>query len=211
MQTGITDRQAARRPPRRLLDRQGPEQGLPCQGAGLQQVLIAARKNDFTAVLACLGPYIDDMVGNRDDIRIMFHHKDCIALVTQLLQQVIHPVDIPGMHSCTGFVKNISHSGQAAAHIPDKLQALRLPAGQRRSFTVQVEIGQADFNHPVQPLYESLHQQINCRLRDFCQDLPQLCQLHPAHVRNGKSVYPAVQGSRIQPLAVTVVTFCLSD
>ena len=137
----------------------------------------------------------------------MLHHKHRISLVAELPQQLVHTVDVAGMHPGAGLIEDIGHPGQAAAHIPDQLQPLRLSAGQRRRFTVQVEIGQSDPDHPVQSLDKRLHQQGYRRVCDLRQHPAQLRQLQPTHIRDRIAGDLAAQRRLVQPFSMAVRAF----
>ena len=67
-----------------------------------------------------------------------------------------------------------------------------------------MQVGQADLNHPVQALNQSIHQNVHRRIVYLRQDLPEPGQFHAAEVRDGITVYPAAEGGRVQPLPVAV-------
>ncbi|MNI74813.1 hypothetical protein D3C73_1309220 [compost metagenome] len=69
------------------------------------------------------------MIRNLDDIGVMLDDDYGIAFITQLLQQLIQPVHVPGMQADTGLVKNISNIHQAAAQMLHHLDPLRLASG----------------------------------------------------------------------------------
>ncbi|MPN43825.1 hypothetical protein SDC9_191386 [bioreactor metagenome] len=69
--------------------------------------------------MPCLRPHVDYMIRNRDHILVMLDYKNGIPLVPKFLKQVIHTVDIPGMHPSAWLVKDIGHPGQTASHVPD--------------------------------------------------------------------------------------------
>ena len=98
------------------------------------------------------------MVGDGDHVLVVLHHQNRVALVPELPQQVVHAVNVTGVHPGAGFVEDIGHACQAAAHVPHQLESLGLAAGEGRCIPVQMEIGQANLNHPVQPFDDGLHQ-----------------------------------------------------
>jgi hypothetical protein len=83
---------------------------------------------------------IDHVIGHLNHVGVMLDHQDGIALVTQLLQQLIQAVDIARVHPDAGFVKDVQDIHQAAAQMLDHLDALRLTAGQRIGFAVEAEV-----------------------------------------------------------------------
>ena len=180
VETGSPDRQASRSLPRRLLDGQYLPHCLSCQGIGQKQLRIAARKYNFSSVLSGPRSHVNHMVGNGNHILVMLHHQNRVAFVPELPQQIVHPVNVPGMHSGTWFIKDIGQAGQAAAHVPDQLQALGFAAGKGGRFTVQVKVGKAYFNQPVQTFDDGLHQDVHPLVGNPSQNFPKSGQLHAA-------------------------------
>jgi hypothetical protein len=74
--------------------------------------------------------HVDNVVGDRHQVRVMFHHQQRIALVAQSLEQLGQPVDIAGMQTHRRFVEHINHLGQARPQVPDHLDPLRFASGQ---------------------------------------------------------------------------------
>ena len=211
MQAGPAHGKTAGRAARVLLDRQGLPHGISRQGAGFQQILKAARKHDLAPVLPGPRPHVDHIIRDGNHIPVVLHHKNRVPFVPQLPQQIVHAVDVPRVHPRAGLVKNIGQSGQTAAHVPDQLQPLGLPAGQGRRLPVQMQVGQTDRDHPVQPLRQSLHQHVHRRVCDLQQNLAEPGQLHLTHVRDGIAVYLTAQSRPVQPLPMALRTLHPGD
>src|SRR5688500_10701483 len=60
-----------------------------CQGIGVEEVGKAAFVDNRTTATSGVGANIDNMIGDFDDIGVMFNYKNGITLVTQLLQQLV--------------------------------------------------------------------------------------------------------------------------
>src|SRR5215216_5999211 len=60
-----------------------------CQGIGVEEVIKAAFVDNRTATTSGVGANIDNMIGDFDDIGVVFNYKNGIPLVTQLLQQFV--------------------------------------------------------------------------------------------------------------------------
>jgi hypothetical protein len=95
----------------------------------VEQISKAALIDNMAAAVACVRTHVDNMIRYFDHITVMFDHNHRIALVAQLLQQLIQTVDITRMHPDTGFVKDVHHIHEAAAQVLDHFDALRFTAG----------------------------------------------------------------------------------
>src|SRR5215472_12422278 len=55
---------------------------------------------------------VDDVVGDRDRLRLVLHDEYRVALVAQLPQQVVHPLDVVGVQADGGLVEDVSDVGE---------------------------------------------------------------------------------------------------
>ena len=94
-------------------------------------------KHDFAAGRAGAGAEIDDVVGDRDRLRLVLHDEHRVALVPQLQQQVVHPLDVMRVQADRGLVEDVGDVGERRAEVADHLGALRLAPGQRARRPVQ--------------------------------------------------------------------------
>jgi len=74
------------------------------------------------------GAEVDDMLGDRDRLRLVLHDQHGVALVAQLQQQVVHPLDVVGVQPDRRLVEDIGDVGERGPEVPDHLGALRLAA-----------------------------------------------------------------------------------
>jgi hypothetical protein len=58
------------------------------------------------------GHEVDDVVGDRDRLRLVLHDEDRVALVPQLEQQVVHPLDVVGVQADGGLVEDVGDVGE---------------------------------------------------------------------------------------------------
>ena len=58
------------------------------------------------------GAEVDDVVGDRDRLRIVLHDEHGVALVPQPQQQVIHPLDIVRVQARGGLVEDVRDVGE---------------------------------------------------------------------------------------------------
>ena len=88
-------------------------------------------KHDLAAGRAGAGAEVDDVVGDRDRLRLVLHDEHRVALVAQLQQQVVHPLDVVRVQPDRRLVEDVGDVGERRAEVADHLGALRLAAGQR--------------------------------------------------------------------------------
>jgi len=71
---------------------------------------------------------VDDVVGDRDRLRLVLYNEHRVALVPQQEQQVVHPLDVMGVQANGGLVEDVGHVRERGAEVADHLDALRLAA-----------------------------------------------------------------------------------
>ena len=69
------------------------------EGAAGPQPLDGALEADGAARRAGAGAEVDDVVGDRDGLRLVLHDEHRVALVPQPQQQVVHPLDVMGVQA----------------------------------------------------------------------------------------------------------------
>ena len=50
---------------------------------------------------------IDDVVGDRDHLRLVLDHEDGVALVAEPQQEVVHPLDVVGVQPDCRLVEDV--------------------------------------------------------------------------------------------------------
>src|SRR5262249_50262726 len=63
------------------------------------QAVDRIREAQSAALCTRAGAEVDDMVSNRDHLRLVLHHEYGVALVPQLHQQPVHPLDVVWMQA----------------------------------------------------------------------------------------------------------------
>ena len=106
-------------------------------GVAPPQPVDAALEADRAAVGAGAGPEVDDVVGDRDRLGLVLDDQHGVALVAQLEQQVVHPLDVVGVQADRGLVEDVGDVGERRAEVADHLGPLRLSPGQRAGGPVQ--------------------------------------------------------------------------
>ena len=87
---------------------------------------------------------VDDMVGRRDGVVIVFDNKDRVAEVAQAFKGGDEAFVVALVKSDTGFVEHVEDTGQAAADLRGQADALGLAAGKGAAFTIQGEVVESD-------------------------------------------------------------------
>src|SRR5207248_1076241 len=98
------------------------------EGAAGPEPLDGPLEADGAARRTGAGAEVNDMVGDRDRLRLMLHDEHRIALVPQPQQQVVHPLDVMGVQAGGGLVEDIGNVRERRAEVPEHLDALRLPS-----------------------------------------------------------------------------------
>ncbi len=102
---------------------------LPSQGAAGAQAVHGAREDDLTTVVAGPQAEIDYVISDRDLLRLVLDHQHGVAFVTQLPQQVVHPLDVVRVEPDRRLVEHIGDIGERGSEVPNHLDALSLTTG----------------------------------------------------------------------------------
>jgi hypothetical protein len=128
-----------------------PEMAAGERAAG-PQLLDYALEDDLAARGARARAEVDDVVRDRDHLRLVLHHEHRVALVAQAKQQVVHPLDVVRVQADRRLVEDIGHVGKRRPELPDHFGSLRLAAGERARLAIEAEVTQADLHEGVQRL-----------------------------------------------------------
>ena len=96
------------------------------------------------------GPEVDDVVGDRDRLGLVLDDEHGVALVAQLQQQLVHPLDVVRVQPDRRLVEDVGDVGERRPEVPDHLGALRLAAGQRAGRAVERQVAEADLDERVE-------------------------------------------------------------
>ena len=88
-------------------------------------------KHDLAAAGAGARAEVDDVVGDRDRLRLVLDDEHGVALVPQLQQQVVHPLDVVRVQPDRRLVEHVGDVGERRPEVADHLGALGLAARQR--------------------------------------------------------------------------------
>ena len=154
---------AGRRAHRRL--QRGPVVEVPPgERAAGPQPLDGALEHHLAAGGAGAGAEVDDVVGDRDRLRLVLDDQHGVALVAQLQQQLVHPLDVVRVQADRRLVEDVGDVGERRAEVADHLGALRLAARQRARRPVEREVAEPDLDERVERLPQRRQQRRDRRL-----------------------------------------------
>ena len=116
----------------------------PVDGVAGPQPLDGALEADRATARAGAGTEVDDVVGDGDRLRLVLDDEHGVALVPQLQQQVVHPLDVVRVQADRGLVEDVGDVGERRAEVADHLRALRLAPGQGPRRPVEAQVAQPD-------------------------------------------------------------------
>ena len=148
------DLQRAGRRPDRVLERCSLVEMTAGQAVGRLQPLDGPLEADGPAAGARPGTEVDDVIGDLDRLRLVLDDEHRVALVAQLEQEVVHPLDVVRVQADRGLVEDVGDVRQRGPDVPDHLRALSLSPGQRAGRAVQREVAQADLDERVEEMQQ---------------------------------------------------------
>ncbi len=196
------DLERAGRRPDRVLERRPVVEVTAGEGVGRLQPLDRPLEADRAAAGARPGAEVDDVVGDHDRLRLVLDDEHGVALVAQLEEQVVHPLDVVRVQADRRLVEDVGDVGQRGPDVPDHLGALRLSPGQRARRAVEREVAEADLDERVEEVQQVGDQRRHALVVDAAQPLGRVGDLHGAHVGDAEAV--DLRGARrlVEPGAV---------
>ena len=82
----------------------------------------------LAAVPSGSGAEVDDVVGSRHRLIVMFHHEEGIPLATECFQGVEELVVVAGVQANGGFVEDVEDAPQIGSELSGQTDALSLTA-----------------------------------------------------------------------------------
>ena len=161
----------------------GPIVQVPAgEGAAGPQPLDGALEHHLAALGAGARAEVDHVVGDLDRLRLVLHDQHRVALVPELQEQVVHPLDVVGVQPDRRLVEDVRDVGERRAEVADHLRALGLAARQRARRPVEAEVAQPDLHERVKGVPQRAEQRRHRRLVELCHPLRQVADLHRADV-----------------------------
>ena len=174
--------QRAGRLAHRLLERGPVVEVAAGDGVALAQPVDGALEADRAALRAGAGTEVDDVVGDRDRLRLVLDDEHGVALVAQLQQQLVHPLDVVRVQADRRLVEDVGDVGERRPEVADHLGALRLSAGQRARRPVEREVAEPDLRERVEQVLQPGEQRRHRRLVERPDPVGQVADLHRAEV-----------------------------
>ena len=178
----------------------------PGERAARPQPVDGALEDHLAAGGAGAGAEVDDVVGDRDHLRLVLDHEDGVALVAQPQQQVVHPLDVVGVQPDRRLVEDVGHVGERRPEVADHLGALRLTARQRAGRPVEAEVAQPDLHERVERVPQRRQQRRDGRLLQTAHPLGQVVDLHRAGVGDVDPLDLRGPGGLVEPGAAALGT-----
>ena len=201
---GATDLQRAGRRPHRLLEGGAVVEMTAGDGVAGAKALDGALVADGAAGLAGTGAEVDDVVGDRDRLRLVLDDEHRVALVPQPHEQVVHPLDVMRVQPDRRLVEHIGDVGQRGAEVADHLGALRLSARERARRAVEREVAQPDLHERVDEVLQAAQQRRHRRLVETPQPVAEVVDLHRADVGDVLPLDLRRPSRFVQPAAVAL-------
>jgi hypothetical protein len=144
------------------------------------------------------------VVGDCDRLGLVLHDEHRVALVPQLQQQAVHPLDVMGVQADRGFVEDVGDVRERRAEVADHLGALCLATRQRARRPVEREVAQPDLGEGVEEVLQPGEQRGDRRLVEAPDPVGQGADLHRADVGDGLPLDLRGPGLVAEPRAVAI-------
>ncbi len=198
---GTPHLEATRRPAHHRPERCPVIQVAPGEGSARTQSLDRPLEGDRATRSARSGPQVDDVVSDRDDLRLVLHHEHGVALVAEPQQQPVHALDVVGMEPDRGLVEHVRDIGQRRAQMPDHPGALRLTSRQGAGRSLEAQVPQPDLDERVERLPERRQQRRDRWLVQAPHPFRQVADLHRARIGDVDAPDARGPGGLVQPSA----------
>ena len=104
----------------------------------LEHVLQRSLGHQMAAAHPRAGTEIEDVIGLADRVLVMLDDDHGISQIAQPPQRADQPVVVALVQADARLVQHIQHTGQARTDLRRKPDALRLAAGERAAFPVEI-------------------------------------------------------------------------
>jgi hypothetical protein len=128
------------------------------------------------------GPEVDDVVGDADRLRLVLDDEHRVALVAQLQEQPVHPLDVVRVQADRRLVEDVGDVGEGRPEVPDHLGALRLASRQRAGGTVEGQVAETDLGERVEDVLQAGDERGHGGLVEVTQPCGEVADLHRAEV-----------------------------
>ena len=115
----------------------------PGFGFGRADGLRRAVKDDGAPSASCARSHIDDAVGGKHHLGIVFHHHERIARLFEVFKNGVDAVHVPRMQADRGFIEHKQRVGEVGAQGRGEAYALDFASGERAALAVKREVTEA--------------------------------------------------------------------
>ena len=155
------------------------------------------RRSTIAALLPALRTHVDEPVGGLDDVEVVLDHDDAVALVDEPVQHLEQPLDVREVQARRRLVKDVQRApGGDLRELGRELDALRLPAGERRRGLAEADVAEADRRQRLQAPAD---------LRDVLEELQRLLDGHVEDVGDRLALEMDVERLAVVALAVALL------
>ena len=204
VQVGPAHLERSGRPADLRLERGAVVEVLAGRGAAAAQTRDVALEHDGAAVAPRTRTEVDDVVGDLDHLRLVLDDEHRVALVAQLEQQLVHPLDVVRVQPDRRLVEDVGDVGERRAEVADHPRALGLAARQRAGRALEAEVAEADLDERVERVPQRVEQRRDRRLVEAAHPLGEVVDLHRARVRDVDGADPRRPGGGVEPRALAV-------
>ncbi len=187
----VADLELAGRRPDRRLEGGSVAQVPPGQRVARSQAIDRALEADRPAVGPGAGPEVDDVVGRDDHLRLVLHDEDRVALVPQLAEQPVHPLDVVGVEAGGGLVEDVRDIGQRGPDVADHLDPLGLAARERSGRSIEAQVAEPDLDERAGQVAQGVEQRGHRWFVEVADPGGQVADLHRAGIGDADAVDPA--------------------
>ena len=124
------------------------EEGADFGGLILGNLVNGALGDDMPALFSGFRAHFDEPVGVFQDLRVVIHQDDGVAVGDQVPHNAPETFNIRGVQADGGLVQHVEHPGSPVADGPGQLDPLPLAGGEGGGLPVQGQVAQAQLQKP---------------------------------------------------------------
>src|SRR5690606_20415691 len=121
-------------------------------------------------------------VGDLDRLGLVLDDEHGVALVTQLEQELVHPLDVVGVQADRRLIEDVGDVGEGGTEMADHLRALCLATREGSRRAIEREVAEPDLREGVEEVTKAREKWGYGRLVEFAKPLGEVADLHGAEV-----------------------------
>src|ERR1019366_4972013 len=103
-------------------------------------------RDDLTAVYACAGAHVDDVVGRQDGLPIVLDDDDRVAEIAEARLRLDEARVVARVEADAGLVEHVEHADERRADLCREPDALALARRERLRAAIEREVVEADID-----------------------------------------------------------------